>query len=262
MEIGCPQDVREHICYLVLFHGRPPYLGTNRAPEHDVIRVSTYLRNRFLHMFALADTRGRICTSTQEHHPEEMVDMWKLESEEAGCFDGPFQFKNDHARFLYYRDQLDNLHYEPFEDYRCKMTLVCGLPGAGKDTWLAENRSEYPVVSLDEVRSELRVSPTSNQGVVIQNAKERARQFLRDRIDFSLSATNISRQMRQRWIDLGASYNARIEIVYVEPDLKTIIDQNKGRDGIEHVPSHVIKRLIGKLDPPTLAECHELLIVG
>lgn len=260
MELGCPVDIREHICHLVLFHGRPPYLGSNRPALDDVIRVSTYLSNRLLYLFALADTRGRICTTDNRTDPEEILELWKLESQEADCFEGPFEFANDHARFLYYRDQLDNLHYEPYEDYRCRMALVCGLPGAGKDTWLENHRGELPVVSLDEIRRELKVEPTANQGVVVQQAKERCRQFLRNRVDFAVSATNVTRQIRQLWIDVGADYNARVEIVYVEPELHTIQAQNISRNGIAAVPAWVIDRLIGKLDPPTLAECHALQI--
>lgn len=169
---------------------------------------------------------------------------------------------NDHARFLYYRGQLDNFHYKPYEDYRCRMTLVCGLPGAGKDTWLQENRGELPVVSLDAIRRQMKVEPGGNQGVVVQQGKEQCRQYLRDRVDFALSATNVARQIRQLWIDIGANYNARIEIVYVEPAMQTIFEQNKSRDGIAVVPEDVIKRLAGKLDPPTLAECHDLQLVA
>ena len=262
MKLGCPIDVREHICHLVLFHGRPPYLGSNRSAQDDVIRVSTFLRNRLLYLFALADTRGRICTSDDRTDPDEILELWKLESKEANCFEGPFDFANDHARFLYYRRQLDNLHYKPYEDYRCRMTLVCGLPGAGKDTWLENNRSELPVVSLDEIRRTLKIEPTANQGVVIQQAKEQCREYLRERIDFAVSATNVTRQIRQLWIDVGADYGARIEIAYVEPELQKIYDQNKSRSGVAAVPESVIDRLIGKLDPPTLAECHELVIAA
>ncbi len=261
MEVGCPYQIREHISHLVLFHGRPPYLGSNRAAEHDVIRVSTYVSNRLLYLFAVADTRGRICND-ENGYKEEVLDLWKIHAQEADCFDEPYAFANDHARFLYYRNELDNLHYQPWEEYRCRMTLVCGLPGAGKDTWLETERPGLPVVSLDGIRREMKIAPTDNQGVVVQRAKEQCRQFLRDRVDFAVSATNVARQIRQLWIDIGADYNARIEIAYVEPDLDTIHAQNKSRTGQAVVPAKVIDRLIGKLDPPTLAQCHELVVAA
>ena len=73
-------------------------------------------------------------------------------AEENNCFERPYAFANDHVRFLFYRDNLSSLHYTPQEDYRCKVTLLSGLPGSGKDTWLARNRPQLPVVSLDDLR--------------------------------------------------------------------------------------------------------------
>ncbi len=38
-------------------------------------------------------------------------------------------------------------------------------------------------------------------------------------MDFAFNRTNITRQVRRRWIDLFADYGARIEIAYLEPEL-------------------------------------------
>jgi hypothetical protein len=45
------------------------------------------------------------------------------------------------------------------EDYRCTVAMMTGLPGSGKDTLLATNCADLPLVSLDEVRSELSIEP-------------------------------------------------------------------------------------------------------
>jgi hypothetical protein len=87
--------------------------------------------------------------------PEENIHLWKMVAEENACFDRPYAFANDHARFLFYRGELSSLHYTPHEDYRCTATLMSGLPGSGKDTWLAQQRPDLPVVSLDDLRADL-----------------------------------------------------------------------------------------------------------
>lgn len=252
-DLGCDVATREEICALIQYHGRPPYLLEKADPEREVIRLSWLVNNRLLYLFALADTRGR---DTQEmSRPEQNLHFWKSIATDQNCFDQPYPFANDHARFLFYRDELSDLYYVPHAEFRCTMTMMVGLPGAGKDTWLATHRPDLPVVSLDEIRSEIDVDPTDNQGEVAQVAKEQCRVHLRAGRDFAFNATNITRQLRKRWIDLGDDYGARIEIVYVEPPLETILAQNKRRTG--PVPEKVIRSLLDRLEPPTITECHE-----
>lgn len=100
-------------------------------------------------------------------------------------------------------------------------TLMAGLPDSGKDHWLALNRGGLPIVSLDELRREPGVEPTDNQGKVAQLAKERCRQLLRAGTSFVFNATNTMRQTRSRWLDPFAEYDARIEVVYLEPPSRT-----------------------------------------
>jgi len=95
--------------------------------------------------------------------------------------------------------------------------------------------------------------------VVAQQAKERCRELLRARTLFAFSATNIMRQTRGRWIDLFADYGARIELIYVEPPLEVILEQNKRRN--RNVPERVIRELAEKIEPPTWTEGRGLTLV-
>ncbi len=252
--LGCDLETRERICRLVLFHGRPPYLIDKEDPDREVIYHSWLVENRLLHAFALADTRGRKTSDTRI--AEEKVNLWKWVAEDRGCFETPYVFANEQARFLFYRDALSSLHYAPRLDYRCEVTLMCGLPGAGKDTWLANRAPELPVVSLDMIRQELGVSPEANQGVVIQTARERVRQNLRAGKDFAFNATNTTRLIRKRWLDLFADYGARISIVYLEPPIVEWHRQNRSRP--QPVPGSVMDQLMERLEPPSIAEAHHV----
>jgi putative nucleotidyltransferase with HDIG domain len=256
-ELECDLVTREEIAALARFHGRPPYLLEKEKPEHEVISLSWLVNNRLLYLFALADTRGR--EAKEMNRPKENLHLWKLVAEEHGCFDGRYPFANDQARFLFYRDQLSSLHYTPHQDFRCTVTLMSGLPGAGKDTWLAKHRATLPVVALDAIRDALDIEATDNQGEVIQAAREKCREHLRARQNFAFNATNITRQIRQRWIALFTDYNARIEIVYVEPPVAAILAQNRCR--MNSVPAELILHLLEKLEPPTITEGHLLTFV-
>lgn len=254
-ELGCELTLREEISRMVRYHGRPAFLLERSQPAHEVVRMSWYVSNKLLHLFAVADTRGR--TTAETTRPEENVHLWRMLSEEQGCLDQPYPFGNDHARFLFFRQREPSLHFVPHEEYACTATVMCGLPGSGKDRWLSTNLAGTPVVSLDEVRDYMGVDPTENQGQVMQAAKERCRELLRSKTSFVFNATNVVRQTRMRWVDLFSDYHARIEMVYVEPPLETILCQNAGRP--DPVPEAVIRRLAGKTDVPTWAECHRLV---
>jgi predicted kinase len=256
--LGCDLGVREEIAALVRYHGRPPYVLEKPDPAHEVISLSWLVNNRLLYLFALSDTRGR--RTREMSRPEENIHLWRMVAEENDCFDRPYAFANDHAKFLFYRESLSSLHYTPREEYRCKVTLMSGLPGSGKDTWLARHRPELPVVSLDDLRVELAVNATDNQGEVIQAARESCREHLRSERDFAFNGTNIVRQTRKRWIDLFADYGARVEVVYLEPSLPVIFQQNERRG--KPVPTQVIQHLVEKLEPPTRAEAHSVSLIG
>lgn len=134
-----------------------------------------------------------------------------------------------------------------------------GLPGAGKDTWLRLHWPGLPVVSLDALRQELGVSPTDNQGHVIQLARECCREHLRAERDFAFNATNTTSKMRRRWVDLFAEYGARVEIVYLEPRMTEILRQNKERE--DAVPESVLHRLAEKLEVPGAGEAHQVRLI-
>lgn len=253
---GCELGLREEICRMVRLHGRPAFLLEKANPAVEVVSLSWRVNNRLLYLFALADTRGR--TTAETTRPEENLQLFRLAAEEHGCFDGPYSFGHDHARFHFFRQSEPNLFFVPHDQHRGTVTMVAGPPGGGKDHWLATRRKGVPVVSLDDVREELDIDATQNQGAVVQFARERCREFLRSGTPFAFNATNLLKQTRQRWIDLFADYGARIEIVYVEPPLPRILEQNRRRE--RPVPERVIHDLIDQAEPPTWTEAHRLVL--
>ncbi|MGL6076510.1 MAG: AAA family ATPase [Fimbriiglobus sp.] len=254
-ELGCPLMVREEICQLIRYHGRPVFLLKHADPVREAIRLSWVLNPEHLLAFALADLRGRD-HDDDGTHSEEDLQLAELHFSELGCLRSPYAFANDEARFRYFRDELSSLHYTPREDHGSTVTMLAGLPGAGKDTWLKTQTPDLPVVSLDELRTELDIDATDEQGQVIQTARERCREYLRAKQDVAFNATNVMEQLRARWINLFADYGARIEIVYIEPSSDTLYRQNASRQA--RVPRQVIEKLISKREPPTLTEAHRV----
>lgn len=255
-ELECDLATREEIARLVRYHGRPAFLLERAEPQHEVIGLSWLVNNRLLYLFALADTRGRDTDSMTR--PEENLHYWKMLAEESDCYLQPYPFANAQARFLFFRQRPPNLHYVPHADFACTVTMLSGLPGSGKDTWLSGQHAELPTVALDDIRDELEAEPTGNQGEVVQLARERCREHLRAGRSFAFNATNLLKQTRQRWIDLFADYRARIELVYIEPPFSRLLQQNRRRP--RPVLENVVRKLAERCEPPTWTETHQLIV--
>jgi predicted kinase len=60
-------------------------------------------------------------------------------------------------------------------------------------------------------------------------------------------------------IDIALLYDAKIEIIFINTELNTILAQNKGRENV--VPENVIMKLHKKIEVPTIIECHKLTII-
>jgi predicted kinase len=251
-ELGAPRAWREHVAALVRHHQVPFWALERPDLEQIVLRASLVTRNRDLAMLAHADITGRICGDLAE--VLENIALFREYCADLGVLDSPWPFASDHARFMYFRTPGRDPRYAAYDDTRLTMTVLSGLPGVGKDTWIAAHAGDRPVVSLDAIRARLGISPADGQRAVAAAAHEEARVHLRARRDFIWNATNISRQHRDLCIGLGAAYHARVEIVALEAPRDTIRRQNASRDA--PVPPAVIDRLIGKWEAPDLTEAH------
>ncbi len=251
--MGVPFDAREQICGLIKYHQFPFFALERPDPSRLVIQMSQYLRCDWLALVAEADMRGRVCADQ-----EKILDAITLFHElcaELGCADRPWPFASDLSRFHYLQGGGTDPRYEPFDDSSCEVVLMSGMPGAGKDSWVRQNLADWPVISLDELRSELEVGPDEPQGAIVKEARERARVLLRRRKSFVWNATNVTRQIREQCISLFVDYKARVRIVYVESPAAALYQQN--RDRAAAVPQQVIDRLVAKWEVPDVTEAHQ-----
>lgn len=252
--LGMPYLLRERIIRLIRYHSMPVHVLKRSSPLRDSIYHSHKVENHLLYYVAVADNRGRISPDIEETVTN--LELWKELCRENGCFEEPYPFTNDQARLLFYNNRLSSFEYTPYDEFGSKVYLMSGLPGAGKDHWISRNRPELPVVSLDEIRRELKIDPRDNQGKVIQEGRERAKEHLRAKRDFIINLTNITHEIRGKWARLCRDYGAYLHIVYLEPSLEEILKQNSSREA--QVEEKVIRRLFAKLELPDLSECHEI----
>lgn len=249
-----PMSRREQIARLVRWHQVPFFLIDGADNARRLFAISQSARCDLLAQLAEADARGRIC-----HDQQRLLDNVTLFSqfaEEHHCLSQPRPFPSDHSRFLYFRKEDRDPDYPAFDDTACEVILMSGLPGAGKDHWIATAAPDWPVISLDALRREMNIPPTDPQGAVIARAREQAREYLRRQQSFIWNATNLSRELRERPLSLCAAYNARVRIVYLEVPARRLFEQNAARE--HHVPPAVIARLLEKWQPPDVTEAHQV----
>lgn len=248
--LGAPFAVREQICAIIRYHQIPFHLFERPDMRRTVIELSQTAPAGLLALVAEADIRGRICADTERLL--ENVALFVEYCREQGCLEHPYRFAFDHARFRYFRRPDRDPAYPAFDDSRCQVTLLSGLPAAGKDHWLRHHGGDQPVISLDALRAELRISPEGPQAAVIDAARERARRLLRLGEGFIWNGTNLSRDLRTRVIGLAADYGARLRIVYLETTEPELLRRNRARPS--PVPETVIDRLLTRWEPPDLTE--------
>lgn len=247
---------REQICKLVRYHGLPLWIFEKPDPLKTLLQVSLDVNTHWLTMLARADVQGRICADQADLLYR--VDLFEEFCRESHCWAQARSFASPVARYHYFSRDDAHPEYEPFGEASFDVVLLSGLPGSGKDTFIARHFADWPVISLDTYRRKLKISPTDKQGTsrVVHMAKEEAKALLRSRTSFVWNATNLTRQLRQQLVDLFTTYKARVRLVYVEVPYRQLVQQNRERDHV--VPSDVLQRMMERLEIPAVWEAHQV----
>lgn len=246
------QRFREAVCLMIRYHTKPGHLIEADSPATAALKLAAdgalapAFTLRALCLLAEADRLGSIAGDTDEQL--EKIALGRTAAQEAGCFDGPYPIASPRTlRALFsggsvWKDQA------LYDDAWGEVTLMCGLPGTGKDTWIRAHCPDLPTVCLDDIRRELGVSPgDADQGRVVQAAKERARALLRARQPFVWNATSLTGRRAQQ-VELFERYHARVRIVYLETGWEENLRRNADRP--HPVPEGVILGMLDALEPP------------
>ena len=253
---NAPFVLREQMVNLVRYHGLPLWAIEKRDPAKAVIEASLLVNTQWLSLLAKADALGRKCSDQQELLYR--IDLFDALCIENSCWGEARAFATPNARFRYFRKEEGYTDFVPFDEFGSTVIMLAGLPGAGKDTYAFHHSRNRPVINLDAIRRDHKISPTdkSGNGRVIQLAKEQARVYLRRKEDFVWNATNVTRTMREQLVDLFTTYKAFVKIVYIEVPYRVLHKQNASREAV--LPFNAVERLIAKLEVPAPWEAHEV----
>jgi predicted kinase len=253
---------RESIVSLVRYHGFPPHALKDVDGLAKLYRIASMqflipdFNLELLYRLSKADMEGRICEDKEGSLHE--VDCFHYLTEVEGVLGSTGHLGKDKYsdhKFLGFKTG-DCKEPALYDDTWDEVVLMCGLPGTGKDTYIQKNYPGRTIISLDEIRKELKLKPGSDNGKVIQTAKEKAKELLRSKESFVWNATNLGKSTRAQLIDLFEQYRAKTKIIYLETTIENQYKRNHSRE--EVVPESVIERMINSLVLPEYYEAQEV----
>lgn len=268
IDAGEPVRFARDVHALVAWHMRPSHM-VDEGPERTLNRAIRFSveagEGCWTELLALceADQNGRISLSgVDKLIPVQLLRIALEEirgTHQVDILTGPWPFESAPARLRFMRGDVSaSPWFTPPAPTGARVTIMSGLPGAGKDSWLRANRPDLPVVSLDRIRDQLGVDPKDNQGAVLQAGFEAARAHLRAGRDFAWNATCLTRQTRQKIVGLSMDYDSRVQIISLDIPANLAIERNRGR-GDKAVPDQVIAALARRREPPGPDEAHDLI---
>jgi len=253
-QFGLTFRQRETVAKLVRYHGMPVWFWTKNSPEFDLLKAAESIPLRLLYLLSKADVQGRVAKNPGQM--EEQVELFADYAKELNIWENPFSFANPYTRYQYFHKEGLWHKAALYDDTEFDVILMSGLPLAGKDSWIEKNGMDMPVISLDEIREQLGVSPAKDSGRVVQAAKEQAKTYLRQKKPFIWNATNIIQETRQKLVRLFAGYGARVHILYLEAPYQELLARNQIR--ARYIPEHVLEEMIRKLEVPAPWEAYEV----
>lgn len=136
---------------------------------------------------------------------------------------------------------------------RSVIVVLCGLPGSGKTTWLAENR--LPSISSDEIRHLLADDATDQ--TIHPRVFATIRYLLKQRADIGrpvtyVDATHITPQERSPYIELAESCGCEVEALFFDVPLEVCLERNRAR--VRMVPEEAIRDMALRLLRPSVDE--------
>lgn len=259
---GTPEKMkfRETVCDLIRYHSFLSHAIDDPDGKRKLLAIaangalSPMFTIGLLSVLCQADARGRECVD-KAHMLEQLALCGEL-ARENNCYDHPFAFPSAHTRYAYLSGKAIAPEVELYDDTWGEVILMSGLPGTGKDTWIKENYPSLPMISLDAIRKETRISPTEDQSKVVEIARERARELLRKKQPFVWNATNLSPMVRGKQIKQFTQYHASVRVLYLETDWKEQLRRNAGR--ADAVPEQAVCHMLEELVLPEVKEARQV----
>jgi len=272
-------EAREEVCSLIRFHMVRCGIMRGGDIANKIMKLSWLVNIKKLLFLGMCDIFGSI--QDDEHGIDRDIRCINLMggfANSLNCIDKPFMF--DEERYMISSNDEDRRDITcrylfemkfPFKDMKDAnkptMTIMVGLSGAGKDTYITEKLADDDTVILcrDNIRTEIGmcrlgekiVGTPSQEKMVTEIFNARLNEALMHGVDVVINNINLKKKYRSEYIRAAKKNGYDVRCVYVEaPTLKDNNERHKGQ-----VSMDILNNMILNLDFPRADEFGSEIII-
>lgn len=197
-----------------------------------------------------------------------------LEADTKGRFsdDGGI-WSHDTASLLYdgYRESLIDVHHQNLKAIDKTLTLLVGIPGSGKTTYIENFLPNADILSRDSFVEAMGQGETYSEKLGFFGLNKRAKAEMNAAFDQACQAmfsrsnnivvdmTNLTKKDRRTFVSKSKN-GFKIRMVVFTAGLEECVSRNQQRPG-KNVEESVLRRMSTRLCFPLYDEAHEIVVV-
>lgn len=243
-------QLREKVCAVISYHQLPFFILEKENFQLLARTVGWLGIWDNLLWCAKHDMLGRVCVDQKKHIDN--LEFLNLYLDENGLKHPVYVDSYTRLRYLLNPETVSP-EYSLHKEKNFDVYLMTGLPGSGKDTYIKNHLSSMEHISFDDERQLLGLSVFDNGSAVVHKSYDKMKLLLAKKKSFVFNATNLSRNLRQKPLDLFHKYGATVNIVYMEKCYEQLLVDDKKR-GDKSVGEKVISSMLFKWEPPSVLE--------
>lgn len=266
-----PQQYHD-VMMLVGYHQVPKMLVIKDQSRYHYHQLARQARLELFYYLERADMLGRIANDIDDQLL--YLEIFKDNAIEYGCFEnnqGELDIMHPLISHPYlYQKGFDALLtgeiFQPEEalskfytqvDNHPSITLLCGLSGVGKSTYIHNNCGQETVISLDQIRMEVsgNIFDRKKESLVVNIAKSRLQDALRNKQSIVYDSTALRSDFRKKVLRLAHGYHAISKTVLLTDHVDVIKRQNKQRNHV--LDDTVIDQQLKRFEFPMMSESHQ-----
>jgi protein phosphatase len=138
-----------------------------------------------------------------------------------------------------------------------KVTLLCGLPGSGKSTWLKKNAKNSVIISPDLIRRDMLGHQFHRpaEPLIWWLTESMAHLILAQGKSVAIDATSIFSFVRRKWGTIADQYDAAKELIWLDVPEEVCWKRNLKRGKKKQVPRSAFDRMSRAFQAPDKDEC-------